>query len=307
MKRILTIQDISCIGRCSLTAALPVLCACGHEAVPLPTAVLSTQTQFQGVHFRDLTEDVLPICRHWKREGFSFDALLLGYLGSVAQIGLVEEVMEMFGMGASGGKAVGVASGGASCPVILDPVMADGGKLYTGFTAEFVDRMKDLCKRADVILPNLSEAALLTGMSYPGEDATLEQVAKLLRATSMLGARYCVITGVTLADDKLGYMGIDHANGEIFSYGVEKVPFTAHGTGDLFAATFVGTLLRKGAGSSGTAEDDKATSADKLQQALRIATEFTAKSIAATRMDPNRREYGVNFEQELPWLISLLP
>ena len=134
MKRVMTIQDVSCIGKCSLTVALPILSALGLEAAIVPTAVLSTHTQFRDFTFRDLTEDMEPIRKHWEKEGFQFEAIYTGYLGSLRQIDIVKEYVKTFG--------------GEGRTLIVDPAMADGGKLYVGFDDQFVTDMRTLCSQA---------------------------------------------------------------------------------------------------------------------------------------------------------------
>ena len=152
-KKVLTIQDISCVGQCSLTVALPIISACGIETCVLPSAVLSTHTTgFTGYTFRDLTEDMLPIKDHWVKEGITFDAIYTGYLGTTQQIGYVEVFFR------------DVAGDG--CVKIVDPAMADNGKLYPGFDMAYVEAMKGLCAKAVYILPNITEACFLTGMEY---------------------------------------------------------------------------------------------------------------------------------------------
>ena len=151
-KRILTIQDISCVGQCSLTVALPILSACGVETCVLPSAVLSTHTAgFSGYTFRDLTEDMPAIKDHWVKEGIAFDGVYTGYLGSTKQIDYVKEI---------------IAATAKDGVAIIDPAMADNGKLYPGFDAAFVEEMKKLCATADYLLPNLTEACLLTDTEY---------------------------------------------------------------------------------------------------------------------------------------------
>lgn len=165
-QRILTIQDISCVGQCSLTVALPILSACGHETAALPTAVLSTHTgRFQGYTFRDLTDDIPGICAHWEREGLDFSAVYTGYLASARQIALVRDVIRSR-----------LRPGGV---LIVDPAMADDGRLYSGFGTDVVDAMRTLCAEADYILPNVTEAALLAGCRTPSRPA-----AHLSRSTA---------------------------------------------------------------------------------------------------------------------------
>ena len=152
-KKILTIQDISCVGQCSLTVALPILSACGLEACILPSAVLSTHTAgFSGFTFRDLTDDMPAIQAHWQKENIKFKAIYTGYLGSIKQIGYVKNILETMG--------------DDDCVRIVDPAMADNGKLYSIFDMDYVEAMKPLCGIADILVPNITEAAFLTGCEY---------------------------------------------------------------------------------------------------------------------------------------------
>lgn len=276
MKRIMTIQDISCIGKCSLTVALPILSCFGLETAIVPTAVLSTHTQFQGFTFRDLTDDMEPIKAHWKKEGFGFEAIYTGYLGSERQIEIVRDYFHTFR--------------GENTLTIVDPVMADNGKLYAGFDDHFPEKMATLCKEADIILPNLSEAALMLGKPYPGEDASPEATRELLQGLAALGSKVAVITGVTLVDGSFGFMGTNTETGEFFEYGTTKVPYKSHGTGDIFASTFTGALVK----------------GFPMVEALRIAADFVKACIQNTYEDPNRVNYAVNFELELPGLMRRL-
>lgn len=273
MKKIITIQDISCIGKCSLTAALPIISALGIECAIVPTAILSTHTQFNGFTFRDLTVDMAPIKEHWQKEGFTFDAIYTGYLGSPRQIDLVKEYFDAFG---------------TRCPKIVDPAMAEGGKLYTGFDDEFPGEMARLCAKADIILPNLSEAALMTGSEYPGEDASEAEIKSLLNKLVTITSGTIVITGVTLSDGTFGFMGYTPSTGDFFQYGTEKVPTKSHGTGDVFASAFTGALVNN----------------YSTFDALKIAADYTTRCIRNTYEDPTSVNYAVNFEYELPYLIN---
>lgn len=275
MKKIMTIQDVSCIGKCSLTVALPIISALGIEAAIVPTAVLSTHTQFQGFTFRDLTDDLEPIKEHWKKEGFTFQAIYSGYLGSQRQIEIVRDYFKTFKE--------------KDTVIVVDPAMADNGKLYAGFDEHFAREMAKLCGDADVILPNLSEASLMLGEPYPGEDASPEETKKLLNGLAKLGAKTVVITGVTLADGSFGFMGIDVQSGEAFEYGTPKVPHKSHGTGDIFASAFTGALVR----------------GQSVYEALKIAADYVKACIQNTYDDPERVDYAVNFELELPYLLQI--
>lgn len=276
MKRVMTIQDISCIGKCSLTVALPIISAAGIETAIVPTAVLSTHTQFKGFTFRDLTDDMEPIRDHWKKEGFKFNAIYTGYLGSERQIEIVKSYFNEFSS--------------ADTVKIVDPAMADGGVLYVGFDEHFAREMGKLCGCADIILPNISEAALMLGEEYPGEDADEETVKALLLKLAELGSKIVVITGATLSDGSFGFIGYDVDKKEFFKYGTKKVPHRSHGTGDIFASAFTGALVN---GFS-------------VYDALSIAADYTAACIKNTYLDPEKVDYAVNFELELPYYISRL-
>lgn len=276
MKRIMSIQDISCIGKCSLTVALPIISAMGIETSIVPTAVLSTHTQFNNFTFRDLTDDMEPIMEHWLDEGFRFDAIYTGYLGSKRQIEVVSKYFDSFG--------------NDNNYIIVDPAMADNGKLYTGFDKHFALEMAKLCQKADIILPNISEAALMLDCPYPGEDASENEIKALLLGLSQFGAKKSVITGVTFSDNTFGFMGYDSETKEFFSYGTEKVNKKSHGTGDVFASTFTGALMND----------------FSIFDSLKIAANFTCACIRNTYNDPDAVNYAVNFEAEIPYLLKLM-
>ena len=155
IKRIVTIQDISCVGKCSLTVALPIISAMGVETAILPTAVLSTHTMFQGFTCKDLTDQIAPIAEHWKHEHIAFDAIYTGYLGSFEQISLVSKFFDEFKT--------------EDNLIVVDPVMADNGKLYPAFDEAYAKENTKLCSKADLIVPNLTEASFMTGLPYKTE------------------------------------------------------------------------------------------------------------------------------------------
>jgi len=226
-KRVLTIQDISCVGQCSLTVALPIISACGVEACPIPSAVLSTHTGgFKGYTFRDLTDDIPAIEAHWKKEGLRFDAIYSGYLGNARQI---DSVLSL---------AKNVSVPGA--PLIVDPAMADNGKLYVGFDTAYVECMKKLIGAADIILPNLTEACCLTDSIYE-QVPTREGVSTILRKLSDLGAKAVVLTGIGYEQGKTGVVIFE--NGQERYYEHRLLPNPCHGTGDIYASAFVGALM----------------------------------------------------------------
>ncbi len=274
MKRIVTVQDISCVGKCSLTVALPIISAMGSEAAVIPTAVLSTHTAFPSFTFCDLTAEIAPICEHWKSMGIDFDAIYTGYLGSFEQIELTEKLIADFKT--------------ENTVVVVDPAMADGGKLYKGFTEAFAKRMGLLCGKADVIVPNITEASFMLGVPYVGEGYSEEYIKDMLVKLTELGCKTAVLTGVSFEEGKLGVMAYNSESGEFFSYFRERISESYHGTGDVYASTFVGALMR---GRS-------------VEDALMVATDYTVECIKSTVANSPDRKYGVNFEALVPYLVD---
>ena len=271
-KRILTIQDISCFGQCSLTVALPVISACGVETCMLPSAVLSTHTGgFTGFTFRDLTEDIPDIQKHWQKEGITFDAVYTGYLGSTKQISYVKDILDT--MAPQGVK-------------IVDPAMADNGVLYVGFDDEYVQAMKSLCAGADIILPNITEACFITGYEYR-EKYDQAYIDGLVNELCSLCGGTVVLTGVGYSEEYTGVLVCE--NGKALYYKHKKLPKSSHGTGDVYASAFTGALMR-GFGA---------------YEAACIAADYTVLCIENTADDDSHR-YGVKFEPMLPELIKML-
>ncbi|MBR6792419.1 MAG: pyridoxamine kinase [Ruminococcus sp.] len=272
-KKVLTIQDISCVGQCSLTVALPIISACGIETCVLPSAVLSTHTAgFKGYTFRDLTEDMPAIKNHWVSEGIKFDAVYTGYLGSTKQIEYVEDIFS--------------SVGSEDCITIVDPAMADNGNLYPGFDDAFVEAMKNLAGKAQYIVPNITEACFLTGMEYKTE-YDKEYIQMLLDKLTALGCRNIILTGVSYSADKTGVIVLE--NGKLSYYEHEKLSNSCHGTGDIYASAFVGALVR------GKSSYDSA----------KIAADYTVECIKATAQEDNHW-YGAKFEPVLIKLIEAL-
>lgn len=276
MKRIVTAQDLTCLGSCALTVALPVISAMGVEASVLPTALLSVHTDFPTFTFQDLTGALPPVIDHWKRENFAFDAIYTGYLGSLEQLGLISRFIDEFRR--------------PDTLVFLDPVLGDAGRLYEGLDQNFPRAMAQLCAKADVIVPNLTEACLLLGRPYPASACDEAYVKELLRDLSGLGVPRVVLTGAELRPDQVGVMSYDARTGEYFQYFGPKYPRRFYGTGDVFASACVGALTR---GLS-------------LNQALTLAMDFTLESIQKTVSDPQGRWYSVNFQEAIPMLVHRL-
>ncbi len=270
--KVLTIQDISCVGQCSLTVALPIISACGIETGILPSAVLSNHTAFEDFTFKDLTGEMPKIAKRWMAQNIKFSALYTGYLGSAKQIAIVEKIAHDC-----------IEEGG---PLIVDPAMADGGKLYTGFDAAYVEEMKKLCRKADIILPNITEACLMTGIEYKTSfDA--DYVEALISALTNLCGGSIVLTGVSFSDNKNGIAVCQ--NGQIRYYEHDKIGSGCHGTGDVYASAFTGALMRGKA----------------LFEAAKIAADFTVLCIKNTVND-SEHWYGVKFEACLGELINMI-
>ena len=275
MKRILTVQDISCVGRCSLTVALPIISAAGVEAGILPTAVLSTHTQFKKFTFCDLTGEIEKISEAFSELDIDFDAIYTGYLGSFEQLSLVSDLFDR-------NRAAGSS-------IVIDPVMADNGVLYKGFTPEFAKEMAKLCGKADLILPNLTEASFMLDVPYnPNYDE--EYIRELLVKLTNLGCRRAALTGISFDKSKLGVYAYDSLTGEYFYYCNDYLPVSYHGTGDIFASSVVGAMMN----------------GHTVNSALKVAVDFTLEAIRLTMADDDRRFYGVNFEQAIPMLVRRL-
>jgi len=275
MKRILTIQDISCFGKCSLTVALPLLSAMGIETVILPTAVLSTHTMFKGFTCKDLSDQLKPITDHWKQEGITFDAIYTGYLGTEEEIDTVIDIIKTFR--------------NENTLVFVDPAMGDNGKLYPAFNDHYALKNADLCAIADIADPNLTEASFMTGRPYQ-ETYTEDYVKEMLLALAEIGTKTPILTGVSLSEGKTGAMGYDSEKKEFFYYQNERIPAAYHGTGDIFSSVLAGAFVL------GIDRSD----------AIRIAADYTALTIAETLKNPENPWYGVDFEATIPALIDSL-
>lgn len=268
MKRVLSIQDLSCMGKCSLTVALPVLSAMGCGCTVLPTAVLSTHTGFPSPFRRSLTEDIGRISDHWQSVGAGFDGIGVGYLASPEQAEAVRKVLDAF-----------------DCLTVIDPAMADHGKLYSGLTPEQIPAAAALCRRGQVLLPNVTEAAFLTGLPYRDE-GDMGYYRELTAGMMDFGAEAVVITGAALSPEQLGFIGAHRQTGE-FSYQAPLLHKKHHGTGDLFAAVVLGSLM----------------AGQDIAAAGSLAARFVERVMSVTA---ERNPFGVEFETQLPWLWKQL-
>ena len=269
IKRIVTIQDISCFGRCSLTVALPILSAMGLETAVIPTAVLSTHTGgFKGYTFHDLTEDIPKIAEHWNSINLEFDGIYTGYLGSTQQVEIVADFFDAFKK--------------ENTKIIVDPVMGDAGKLYAGFTPEFAREMRKLCSKADIIVPNMTEVSYLLDEPYT-EHYDKEYIRNTLRRLTALGCPVAVITGVRYGDGMHGAVAYDSRTDSFCEAFLPHLESQMHGTGDVFSSVLSGAAV-KGA---------------SLQKSIEAAVCFTVSSINETVPEKDKYFYGVCFEPKL--------
>ncbi len=279
MKRVLTVQDISCVGKCSLTVALPVISAMGVEVCPLPTAVLSSHTAFSSFSFCDLTENLSAICDEWKKQQIHFDAVYTGYLGSIQQIDFVNTLLDDFAQN--------------DTLIIIDPCMGDNGRLYTGFTQDYVKKMAGLCSRANVILPNMTEACFLCGEDFQKyqENQKLQMIQALMEKLFLLGPKQVVLKGVSFSEEKIGIAYCDSCSdiNKMSIYFHKKIALNFHGTGDIFASVLTGAFMRD----------------MDLKSSVKLAADFVYDSIKSTLTHPDYNWYGVDFERELHKLSQI--
>ena len=272
-KRIVSIQDVSCMGQCSQTVALPIISAMGVETAIIPSAVLSTHTyNFKGFTFADLTDEMPKIAEHWKQIGVNFDGVYTGYIGNVKQFAVIEGIIDEC-----------KKNGGT---IIIDPVMADHGVFYPLFDEAYAKRNAEFCRKADIILPNITEACFLVEYEYKTEYDEA-YIMGLLRKLATLGVKQIVLTGVTYEKDKLGVAVYDCVEDKVEYYFGKYIDKSYHGTGDVYSATVVGGVMK---GMS-------------VYDAAALAVDYTVKCIEAT-YDDVEHWYGVEFEKEIPYLVK---
>lgn len=275
-KRVLAVHDISCVGRCSLTVALPVLSAMGFETSILPTSILSTHTGgFTGYTYRDLVADMNPIVDHWKGLGLCFDAIFSGWLGTHHHIQRMHRLLDVFS---------------SNHPfVMIDPVMGDNGRLYATLDQDYVNAMRQYCARAQILLPNLTEAALLTDTPYPASGYDRAYIEDMLKRLCDSGAGIAVLTGVSLSPGRIGAAAYCRADGQFCYCDSEFIPGCWHGAGDVFASALLGACLW----------------GQPANAALKIAVDFTARCIRRTQAAGTDERLGLQFEPELTQLTRL--
>lgn len=273
--RVAAIHDMSGFGRCSLTVAIPILSAMGIQCCPLPTAFLSTHTGgFEGFTFLDMTDEMPKVSAHWKQLGLSFQALYSGFLGSERQIGIVEDFIRDF-------RAPGTV-------VVVDPVMGDHGRVYQTYTPAMCAGTAHLASQADVITPNLTEAALLLDIPYedlPTGEAGCREIVERL---SLDGKRSVVLTGASAEEGETGAVCYDASTGRVEVVETQRVPREFHGTGDVFASVLTGALVQ---GAS-------------LAEAARAAVDFVRLCAERTAAEGLPMREGVDFEPLLGTLTT---
>ncbi len=271
-KRVMAIHDISGYGRCSLTVALPVITAMGVQCCALPAAYLSTHTAFEGFTFHDMTDELRPALVHWKKLGFSFDAIYSGFLGSAEQMAIVKEAKELF----------------PEAVLIVDPVMGDNGVTYKTYTPDMCKNMAKLAMEADVLLPNLTEASIILERSYDDVPKTKETALEWVEKLSWEGRHSVVLKGISLSE---GMVGVCWYDAQTKANGFIQLPFYGqgyHGTGDLFGSVFVGSLMN---GAS-------------IEKAAYRAAEFVGHCADASFKEGMPTHEGVRFEAHMAKLIK---
>lgn len=266
-KKIVSVQDISCYGQCSLTVALPVLSARGVETAILPSGILSTHTGgFKGFTFLDLTDEMQKIINHWKSENITFDAIYTGYIGDARQFDMIKDMKKMLN---PDGK------------LIVDPAMADHGKMYYGLGSDILEGMREIVRDADMILPNLTEASFLLGKEYK-ESFTTNELEEMAKALSEMGPETVILTGASDSAEKIGALAYEKSKDKFTAYYTEKQEKSYHGTGDIFSSILIADYMN----------------GMPLEETLKDACEFIVSCIQKTVEDKNHN-YGVKFEEVL--------
>ena len=275
-KRVLAIHDICGIGKCSLTAAIPILSAVGIEACPMPTAIFSNHTAFESFNCFDLTDYLTPMAQEIKKQNVHFDAIYTGYLANGAQAEIIKNIAALLS--------------DSDTHLIVDPAMADNGKLYACLPDDFPMDMKTLCRAATVVTPNVTEAMLLLGKSTEKMPQTQEECGVLAQELGEDLATDVVLTSVRFNADYFGCAVWEHNERRLSYVSLPYVDHSYHGTGDVFSSVLTAAIL------------DGMTLAD----ATKIAAEFVRNVIADTAESHPALWYGVNFEKHLAALAEKL-
>lgn len=274
--RIAAVHDMCGYGKCSLTAAIPILSAAGCDVCPVPTALFSAHTRYKVFTMHDTTEILDGYLDAWRQENVDIDGVYSGFLGSAQQVAVIQRLYREY----------------PHALRLVDPVMGDGGEMYPTYTLEMCEAMGALADGADILMPNLTEAAILTGREYPGQDIDDAQVEDILQALLDLGAKNVVLKGIDRGDGRLrNYVASAQEGAKARKELVhEKLPYMIHGTGDAFASALIGAVM----------------SGRDLAESARIAGEFVRNAMISTRHQPNFEERGVSFELNLGEMATLI-
>lgn len=274
MKRCLTIQDYSCMGRCSLTVALPILSAGGIETIGLPTAVLSNHTAFDKWTYTDLSSEMVKSVDMWFNYNHHFDCIYTGYLGN-GQGKIIEEIFKKLK--------------DENTLICVDPAYGDNGKLYPGFDTEHVKEMRELLKYADVTCPNLTEAYTLLDREYKGEKVSIDELKEIIIALSKLGPKQIVLTGIKLKNNHVGCLSYDASSDKFDIYSTKSLKGKYHGAGDTFTSAMIASMLN----------------GVEFNESIKIAHDFVHRSMKNNINDNvDGILYGLEYEPNLSYLIN---
>lgn len=271
IKKVAAIHDLSGIGRCSLTIAIPILSALKVQCCPFPTAILSSQTGYPKYSFLDLTSEMVSYKKVWHELNVDFDCIYSGFLGSENQIDIVSDFI----------------NDNKNSLVIVDPVMGDNGCLYPIFNKTMCDKIKNLVKHSNIVTPNITEALILTESDYTQINLCKDELISLAKKVSNLGPSKVVITGIIL-DNKIHNLTFDKNSNEVYFTSADFNNISYSGTGDLFTSILTGMILN----------------GHSLKYSVDIASQFIHKVVLYTSKFNVDRNDGVMFEMFLSDLIS---
>jgi len=271
--RIAAVHDLCGYGKCSLGVAIPVLSAAGCDVCPVPTSLFSAHTRFPKWYMHDTTSMLEPYLDAWQDEGIELDAIYSGFLGAPEQVGAIQRLYREY----------------PEALRIVDPVMGDGGKPYPTYTPELCAAMGDLVDGADLLTPNLTEASILTGIEYQGQDVSDEFVKRTMDALVSLGAKNVVLKGI-VHDDGLIRNYVAGTDVELAEVSGELLPYMLHGTGDLYASALLAALM---AGQT-------------LYDGVEFASHIVRDAMRVTSDQPDYEVRGVSFETILGQVTALV-
>lgn len=280
MKKVAVIQDLSSFGKCSLTAAIPVLSVMGSQACPLPTAILSAQTAYPSFYSRDLTADISEFTTQWEKQGEVFDGIQTGFVTGEQQIEHIFQFLSKFYK--------------EETKLLVDPVMGDDGELYKMFSNELLMQMTELVKSADLITPNLTECCLLTGVSYEkihrykDEVSYIEAITEAGQILQQNTNAQIIITGVITQSEKQQQIGNLYIGQQESYYSKKEFNGISYsGTGDLFSSVIMGGLMR----------------GQSVKESMQLAELFLSSAIEATSLAKSKPIEGIHFEKHLKMLL----